>query len=328
MNRFCLFILISFFSISNAQSILRTEDTLLVFFSDNKKINTQYYDMLHLKFPDAHLINIAGIAEFYRYIPISSLSVRKHSTFLVNQPVNFKPETNSKTIRQKDTSQKDPSPQILNYAYFDISEVSLVASIFTPQFSTYTFNLVRYNGEKLEGTSLAQIYKNENSKGVTNPWKLDESSEWVNPLLVAMYLDREIMEKISDCKSIQNTCKVQADDYIYISGMLNDYYLGSGNASWNKYKDPDTATQLKYFKHKHTKMSTAGFNRQACQILNTGQHFYFYYFDPAKCIYHIIDGYRMTLVISFAVNKKGSIDSTQKEENIKKLSNFISDCKD
>jgi hypothetical protein len=319
MRRLLYQLIFLIFIIPSTTNAIKKTDTLLVYFSDDEKINRQYYDVLELKFPEMNLILVSNSKQFERYVPYS------------NRTANFGYEHVENNFKALPLNYGHPTPSSPEYYFFDISckkyrsptySTRSAGSINT-EFSSYQYyvhklELVSYTKNKFQewNSRTPNLKKEFYDMKVIPMGQLYKTSNWIQPLQIAMYLAQSLSIAYIETPSIP--CEVRQEDTIYINEILNHNHKKDNI----EVRENSISKQLKYFKHVHVQLTNGDFNLRAINALRNGEHFYFYYFNPDNFTFYIIDALSFKTVAIQKPNHNGF----QSHRSVKKLSRFQKNC--
>jgi hypothetical protein len=321
VKRFLYQLIFLIIFIPGTANAIKKTDTLLVYFSDDQKINRQYYDVLKLKFPEMNLILVANSKQFEKYVPYSNRTADfgyEHVGYDFKAlPLNYG---------------HTPTPSSPEYYFFDISckkyrsptyssrsPGSLNTEFSSYQYFVHKLELVSYTKNKFQewNSRTPRLKKEFYDMKVIPMGQLYKASNWIQPVQVAMYLAQSLSITYIETPSIP--CEVRQEDTIYINEILIRNHKKKNN---NEVRENASGKQLKYFKHVHIQLTNSDFNIRAINALRNGKHFYFYYFNPDNYTFYIIDALSFKTV---AIQKPNR--GFQSHRSVKKLSRFQKNCK-
>lgn len=319
MKRITLLLLLTFALMNHKKcNALGPADTLLVYFSDDIKVNQQYYDILKIKFPNINLRLILDQEEFNRFVPQSNYSKRTRLFGDYYIMENFLPKY----------------VELGGYYFFDISlrrdtksyQVSKSDGSWgtTTQVSvikTYSVELVNYSKGKFTNTRLNAIHLNRGfqNRDIIKLGSMDSCSDWVNPLYIAMFLKTKLEPELTQGR---RPCDFSVDDTVYACESLNRENVSKEIISSPVEKN--FKTHLRYFRHKHIKLRNFEFSERASRALKNNNHFLFFYYNQENDYYSIIDALDFKVV--YFVKAPARI-YFQSKRYVKRATKFSKKCK-
>jgi hypothetical protein len=343
MKKLLICISLLLFTFPAFSTIVKDSDTLLVYFSNNPKINQLYHDFIKLKFPNTYMKVLKDSNEIFQYIP-RNLYNQRTAQFGINaytNPKNADAMKNNTKIQKVEidnvTSDDSNTIQSVKYCFFDVSSYEENVPFYSNTINSngtrtsYTLKklifhlkLIFFNGKTLSERKIAELIpKNDFEEIKIIPLhKLDEFCHEINPLFIAYYLKHNEDKKMLNTSLIKNNpCSINITDTIYLCENLNQKLLSYDFKPKPKLKP--FSSNVKSFKHLHIKLKNEEFASRALQHLKNNNHFYFYYFNMQTFTFCIVDALNFEIVYYFTPDlSKGFQDENQ----IKKFSSFSDDC--